>query len=222
MANGIHLYNDYLFGGCYKSTIVSGFNNAPGLPGGGGIDADAAARIGFRNINTGERVAGSNKGRVQGICCGITAAWMVALLGGNPAATDHDEFTEFFMGPMRFQGGYVKDFRGNSSSLKPLLERFGLRNSNETNASKIMSPDSIASNLPPENGTWAGYISAYAHAIGIGYRTYRYFIMEPNGGLFEYSNKRKFVDDLRSFLIARRNRRAPNTAPTMKVYFYRN
>lgn len=221
MTNGVELYNEHLFRGCYKNTIVKSFNNAPGLPGGGGgIDADAAARIGFKNIHTGERVAGSNKGRIQGICCGITAGWMVALLGGNSSATEHGEFTDFFMGPLRFQGGYVKDFKGNSSSIKALLDGFGLKNSNKVNASETMSPDNIASFLPPEEGTWAGYVSAYAHAIGIGYRTYRYYIMEPNGGLFEYQNKVKFVNDLRAFLEARRNKKAPDADAVMKVYFY--
>ena len=83
-----------------------------------------------------------------------------------------------------------------------------------------MSPENIASFLPPEQGNWAGYISAYAHAIGIGYRNYRYFIMEPNGGLFEYSNKGKFMSDLSAFLKARRNKKALGTDATMKVYFY--
>jgi hypothetical protein len=221
MANGVNLYNEYLFGGCYKSTIVKSFNNAPGLLGGGGIDANAAARIGFKNIDTGARIAGSNKGRIQGICCGITAGWMVALLGGNSAASGHGEFTSFFMGPLRFQGSYVKDFKGNSSSIKSLLDGFGLRNSNQANSSETMSSNNIGSFLPPEQGTWAGYISAYAHAIGIGYRNYRYFIMEPNGGLFEYSNKRKFISDLSAFLNARRNKKAGGTDATMKVYFYK-
>jgi hypothetical protein len=220
MANGVNLYNEYLFGGCYKNTIVKSFNNAPGLPGGGGVDADATGRIGFKNIDTGERVAGSNKGRIQGICCGITAGWMVALLGGNSGASDHGEFNGFFMGPLRFQGAYVKDFKGNSSSIKSLLDGFGLRNSNKANSSQTMSPYNIGSFLPPEQGTWAGYISAYAHAIGIGYRNYRYFIMEPNGGLFEYSNKRKFISDLSAFLNARHKRKGVGTHATMTAYFY--
>lgn len=220
MTNGVTLYNEYLFGGCYKNTIVKSFNNAPGLPGGGGIDSDTAGRIGFKDINTKKRIAGSNKNRIQGICCGITAGWMVALLGGNSSATDHAEFTDFFMGPLRFQGGYVKDFKGNASSISSLLKGFGLSNSNQTNASTGMTADNIASFLPGEEGVWSGYISAYSHAIAIGYQDYRYFIMEPNGGLFEYSNKAKFVNDLKTFLNARRTRKAPGTMASMKAYFY--
>jgi hypothetical protein len=227
MTNGVELYNKYLFGGCYKSTVIKQFNNAPGLPGGGGgIDADAAARLGYKNIHNHIKVAGSNKKnrsgkpRVQGICCGITAGWMVAMLGGNSAATKHDEFKDFFMGPLRFQGGYVADFKANSSSIKPLLDRFGLKNSNKVNAPETLSPDNIASFLPPEEGTWAGYVAAYSHAIGIGYRSFRYYIMEPNGGLFEYQNKAKFVNDLRAFLEARRNTKPRNAVAVMKVYFY--
>lgn len=220
MAKGIVLYDQHLFRNCYKSTIIKYFNNAPGLPGGGGIDADAAARIGYKHINTGALTAGSNKGRIQGICCGITAGWMVAFLGGHSASTDHSEFTDFFMDSLRFQGAYVKDFKGNSSSIKNLLDRFRLSNSNTENVSKTMSPENIASFIPAEEGVWGGYISAYSHAIGIGYRNYRYFIMEPNGGLFEYQNKAKFVSDLGVFLSARCNRKKPGTKATMDVYFY--
>lgn len=220
MANGVTLYNELLFGNCYKNTIVKSFNNAPGLPGGGGIDTDTATRIGFKNIDTKKKIAGTNKKRIQGICCGITAGWMVALLGGNSGATDHSQFTDFFIGPLRFQGGYVKDFKGNSSSIKILLQRFGLNNSNKTNVSETMSADNIASFLPVDDGMWSGYISAYSHAVGIGYKDYRYFIMEPNGGLFEYSNKAKFVSDLKVFLNARRTRKAPGTDASMKAYFY--
>jgi len=221
MDNGVHLYNEDLFGNCYKSTIVTHFNNAPGLPGSGGIDADVAARIGYKNIETGERVEGINKGRIQGICCGITAGWMAAFLGGNSAATNHDAFESYFMGPLRFQGGYVKDFQPNSSSLYFLLGGFGLTNSNKMNLSQTMTPANIGSELPAEEGAWTGYISAYHHAIGIGYRNYRYFVMEPNGGLFEYSNRKRFVTDLGAFLTARRNKKKPDTDPNMKVHFYK-
>lgn len=217
MGNGVSLYNKYLFGSCYKSTIITSFNNAPGLPGMGGIDSDAASRIGYKNINTGEKVAGLKKGRVQGICCGITAGWMVALLGGNSAATDHDEFVNFFLGPLRFQGAYVKDFKGNASSVNILLEGFGL--SNLKKVAVAMAPDNIASFLPQAH-VWAAYIGAYDHAVGIGYRHYRYFIMEPNGGLFEYQNKASFVSDLSAFLCARRDTKEPGTEATMKGYFY--
>ena len=83
-----------------------------------------------------------------------------------------------------------------------------------------MTPEKIASVLPGEQGYWAGYLSAYAHAIGIGYKNYRYFIMEPNGGLFEYRNKKKFAADLKAFLKARRDRKSPGTDATMEAYFY--
>ena len=220
MPNGVTLYNKYLFGDCIQSTVIKSLNNAPGLPGGGGIDSDTAGRIGYKNIDTGVKVAGSNKGRIQGICCGITAGWMVALLGGNEEATAHNQFTSFFKGPLRFQGGYVKDFKGNSSSIKSLLAGFGLKNTNKANSSETMTPEKIASVLPGEQGYWAGYLSAYAHAIGIGYKNYRYFIMEPNGGLFEYRNKKKFAADLKAFLKARRDRKSPGTDATMEAYFY--
>lgn len=220
MPNGVNLYNESLFNGSYKSTVVRSFNNTPGGGGGGGVDLDTSTRLGYKDMSTGVKVAGTNKGRTQGICCGITAGWMVALLGGNSRATDHTQFTNFFMGPLRFQGAYVKDFKGNSSSLKVIMDRFGLMNSNLDNDYLSMNPQNIKDNLPPEQGAWAGYISAYAHAVGIGYKNYRYFILEPNGGLFEYQNKQKFVDDLSAFLIARRNRKSPGTPAEMKVYFY--
>ena len=219
---GIYLYKKTLFVNNIASTQVTSLNSAPLLgstDSGRGIDQDAAGRIGGKNMTTGTKVAGSNKGRTQGICCGITAGWMVAFLGGNSSATDHDGFKQFFT-ILRFQGAYVKDHKGNSSSIPLLLKGFGLSNSNPSNSSTEMTQSGLISSLPDEDKTWAGYISAYAHAIGIGYKNYRYFIMEPNGGLFEYRNKAKFAADLTSFLQARRDSKASGTVATMKAYFY--
>ncbi len=173
-----------------------------------------------QDLETGERCAGSLHGRVLGICCGITAAWMVAFLGGNLAARSHEEFTSLFMGPLRFQGAYVKDYVSNSSSIKILLEYYGLRNTNRLNVSKKISKDNIFSNLPTELRTWAGYLSVFEHAIGIGYCNYRYFIMEPNAGLFEYINRMHFLKDIEQFLCARQNIKSKRPDATMKGYFY--
>ena len=215
---GITLYGSQLFQKSYASTVIRHLNNAPGRShaGYGGVDQDVSGRIGYKHMRTGARVAGSNKGRIQGICCGITAGWVVAFLGGNSDAVDHDTFQTFFVTNLRFQGAYVKDHKPNSDSIKLLLEGFGLKNSNPTNSVTEMTPESIESKMPGDT-FWAGYISAYKHAVGIGYKNYRYFIMEPNGGLFEYQNKAHFINDLKAFLLARAN---GADDPSMKVYFY--
>lgn len=103
---GLNLYGKLLFGQSTASKTVTGQNAA--LAGDGGVDADATGLIGGRNIDTGASVSGTNKGRRQGICCGVTAGRMVAFLGGNEDATDHGGFASFFT-RLRFQGAYVKD-----------------------------------------------------------------------------------------------------------------
>lgn len=219
---GTQLYGTQLFGNSTQSTIVRHANNAPvrSSAGHGGVDQDVARRIGGVNMRSGNRLDGSNKGRVQGICCGITAGWVVALLGGNESATDHDSFASFFT-TLRFQGAYVKDHKPNSGSVELLMQGFGLRNSNTSNAATEMTDVGLISTLPGEDGTWAGYISAYGHAVGIGYRNYRYYMMEPNGGLFEYRNKGKFASDLTAFLKARRDRKDAGGDAKMSAYFYK-
>jgi hypothetical protein len=217
---GISLYGKQLFINAYKQKMIRSKNNSPGGP--GGIDSDAQGRLGYYagdQKSSANVVAGSNKGRVQGICCGITAAWMTALLGGEKAAHETTNFEDLFTNRLRFQGAYVKDHAPNSSSVALLLSGFGLSNTNASNSSVSMTPTNVASSLP-KGSTWAGYVSAYQHAIGIGHKSGRYLIMEPNGGLFKYKSKSKFVSDLTTFLLARRDRKAAGHNANMKVYFY--
>jgi hypothetical protein len=216
---GITLYNKQLFMNAYKQKVIRSKNNSPGGP--DGIDSDAQSRLGYYAgvKSSANAVAGSNKDRVQGICCGITAAWMTALLGGEKAAHETTNFEDLFTNRLRFQGAYVKDHAPNSSSVALLLSGFGLSNSNVSNSSIILTPTNIASSLP-KGSSWAGYVSAYAHAIGIGHKSGRFLIMEPNGGLFKYKSESKFADDLKTFLLARRDRKAAGENATMKVYFY--
>lgn len=198
---GTQLYGAQLFPNAQFQAVVKRRNNAPGLPGGGGVDADTAGRIGYRNIDTGARVAGTNKGRIQGICCGITAGWIVALLNGNEHATEIDGFKEFFLGPLRFQGAYVKDFKPNSKSVEELYKSFGIEGRYNKTGRVVLNSDNINANLP-DVPLWAGYVSSSRHAIGIGYRTYRYYVMEPNGGLFVYRNRDKMAADLKGCVLA--------------------
>ncbi|MEM6304090.1 MAG: hypothetical protein AAF744_05175 [Pseudomonadota bacterium] len=214
---GVKLYKKTLFTNAYQSTIIKSQNTAPVGP--EGVDTAVSDRIGGRKMSDNKKVKGSNKGRSQGICCGITAGWMGALLSGNAAATEHSGFKEFFT-TLRFQGAYYKDYTGKPGGITLLFERFGINNSNPATTSTEMTDTGVAGNLPGEESAWAGYISAYDHAVGVGYRDYRYFILEPNGGLFEYQNKAKFVADLTAHLQARRDRKDAGGDVSVKAYFY--
>ncbi|MGD1925219.1 MAG: hypothetical protein ACFB03_13670 [Paracoccaceae bacterium] len=219
---GIRLYKKALFTHSVKSTIVKGLNNAPvrNTAGLGGVDHDVRMKFGGKNMRSGKKEVGWSKFRMSGICCGISAAWIVAFLGGNSDATDHDAFKEFFEGSLRFQGSYVKFHMPNQDSVPLMMKAFGLELARTDNDATEITDTGLAGLLPLETQSWAGYVVGWTHAIAIGYKGERYYIVEPNGGLFEYRNNRQFVADLTGYIIARRDRKAPGAPAKMKAYFY--
>lgn len=194
----VNLYGASLFAKAYKSVVLKGLNNAPG--GDGGVDVDVQHRLGAPGSAT-------MKDRRHGICCGIVVAWMVGFCNKREDAVNTTGFEAYFKNVLRFQGAYMKDFKGDVTSIDQLdgIHPHGLSRT----GSGQCSIDAL-SGLFPTGVTWAGYLSVWRHAIGIGineggvFSGERYLIMDPNGGLFKYKNKADFIDDLKQLCNARR------------------
>ena len=54
----------------------------------------------------------------------------------------------------------------------------------------------------PEKGV--AVLGFLHHAIGLGFTSGRYYIMDPNAGLFTYWSEQDFLEDLREQILARR------------------
>ncbi len=213
MAVPIQLYNAGLFGQATEHIIVRSLNNAPG--GYDGVDHDVQYRLGANNSPNGML------DRRHGICCGITIAWLVGLIGGRSEAvsSSEKEFKDYFNNVLRFQGAYLKDYKGNIGALDALdiIQPQGCK---LITKNKHLLPHQIVNDLPSKP-VWAAYLGIYHHAIGIGYQNYRYFIMDPNAGLFNYRNKGKFLTDLNKLIEARRTKKKIiGPGNTISAWFY--
>ncbi|TQV78688.1 hypothetical protein FKG94_11705 [Exilibacterium tricleocarpae] len=232
MHNGFNLYGGkYIFKRSVNYTRVTGFNASP-APGfaGEGMDADVCRQIGYLDgtfsidgvgfIPGRDHVAGTRKKRMQGVCCGISTAWMAAFLGGNADATNHGSFGDFFQ-VMRFQGAYGKFYGDRPWHQETLLNSFGLGPLTATQMTFSQS-----ANIPFQRfalrSRWVGYVFTCEHVIAIGKaRDSNFFIMDPNAGLFEYTRQDQFRADLGEYLAAIWSETHDVfTAPSMDIYFY--
>lgn len=188
----INLYGASVFGQAYKAAEIRGMNNAPG--GDGGVDTDV-------QFNLGAPGASSMRDRKHGICCGIAVAWIVGVCHKREDAINTTHFKDYFDNVLRFQGAYVKDFKGNAGAMDDLqgIHPLGLKKA----ASGSTTDDALAG-LFPSSGAWAAYLSLYHHAVGIGCSSSRYLIMEPNAGLFKYKSKSAFITDVKQLCQVRR------------------
>jgi len=210
----VQLYGAALFGRAHKECVIKGKNNAPG--GEGGVDEDVQYRLGAPG-------AAAKLDRKHGICCGIAIAWIVGLCHAYKDATNTSTFYPYFINQLRFQGAYLKDNKGSVNSIDDLdgIHPHGLvrvRNGRcAVNALSAMYP----------SGTWAAYLGIWHHAVGIGAldrgrsRSKRYFIMDPNGGLFKYRNKADFTADVMALCEARRTRKQQGPDAKISYTFFK-
>ena len=233
---GAHLYaNTMSYARSTTSTTAVGFNASPAPE--DGMDADVIGRIGYleQAFNAGGRWipgttqhAGTNKGRMQGICCGITTAWLAGFLNNNPMATDHAQFRDYLVEVLRFQGAYGKDYGDTADDQRQLLLRICQNTLNLAHREAIVTPHNMAVSIPFHRldafGTWGAYLHAHGHATGFGSRRFgKTYIMDANGGLFEYTNRHDFTQDLKDYLRDIRNdthSRTPQGPPQGRAIFY--
>jgi hypothetical protein len=209
----IMLYKKALFGFCTEHVEVRRQNHAPG--GVDGVDQDVQFRLGADNSPLGMQ------DRRHGICCGITIAWMVGFAHQRSEATSIDQFPAYFRDVLRFQGAYLKDMKGNIGGIDELGQKY-VHDCVKISEVKNVAPLALLAAFP-SNATpvWTGYLGAYHHAIGFGYARYRYYIMEPNAGLYIYQNKRRFEDDFKGLIEARRASKNAAMPGQVSAWFYR-
>lgn len=203
----VTLYGKSLFGNAYKSAVVRGMNNAPG--GDGGVDSDVQHNLGAPG-------GSSMKDRKHGICCGITVAWIVGVCHKRDDAVNSTGFDAYFRNVLRFQGAYIKDFKGNVDAMDDLQ---GIQPQGLGKAASGKCTEDELSGLFPSSGAWASYLGLYHHAVGIGYSGSRYLIMDPNAGLFKYKSKSDFISDVKALCAARRQ--AKNGDPKFRFTIFK-
>lgn len=179
-------------------------NRAPG--GEGGIDNPVQASLGADGYE------GEDKKKRKGICAGITTTWIVAVLNGSAEALscEGNDFVEFFNGVLRFQGAYFQNylinqaksgfsFSGQSAAEKhiSLMDKLAetLAHGCEKKDFFYTKAGEIKKVLKKHKGNWAAYASLLGHAIGIASYNRKYYIMDPNYGLYEYSSFEMFSKD---------------------------
>lgn len=221
---GIQEYMCSVFRRYDDKILCSGFNSVPSpgkyLPNegkdGDGFDELAAGRLGYvggaykderrgKWIPGDEAIVGVNKNRVQGICCGITTAWLVSFVNNVIDSYDCTKFESYLATVLRFQGAYAKDAGDEMFQHENFFQV--MMSGIESNILKCRNIG-LSMNLPYETlktfSTWGGYVFTCGHVIGIGYRRYsnKYYIMDPLLGLFEYKKIEEFHIDLKQYLSA--------------------
>ena len=198
-----------------RSSRVSGKNNAPG--GTGGVDVDTQFELGSDNSPQGM------KDRRHGICCGISATWLVGLVNEVEGSYRTSKFKEYFDNVLRFQGAYIKqshqDVEQDLDALQGCfthnVKKFDFQFSRATN---------IKSRFPTGKTKWAAYLSIWGHAIAIGRRDNSYYAMDPNLGLFVYEGggtaETAVLDDLQEYVEKRRLKKGQAQDAQFKIWFY--
>ena len=203
----VTIYGKSLFGSAYKFKQIRYQNNAPG--GLDGVDSDVQHNLGAPGSS-------SMKDRKHGICCGISIAWIIGVCHKREDAVNTTGFEAYFRDVLRFQGAYIKDFKGNVDAIDDLegIQTQGLAKIATGNAT-----DDDLSGRFPATGAWAAYLGLYHHAVGIGSSGSRYLIMDPNAGLFKYKNKSDFISDIKALCSARRD--AKKGGPDFKFTIFK-
>ncbi|QHQ36755.1 hypothetical protein [Algicella marina] len=181
-----------------RKAVVNGNNNINGLD---GFDTAAA-----------ERLSG------HGICSGITSSWMLALLNGVAEAIDTDSFVAYFNDVLRFQGGYLKDMGGRADDFFAQMNMKGL-DTQIGSTGTVRTAELTIAHLP-DSDTWAAYVALWGHAVGMAQKDGRFFLMDPNYGLFEYATLEEMVDMLNKGANARRRDKGKTKTDEMVFQFY--
>lgn len=143
--------------------------------------------------------------KTHGICCGISATWVVGFLGGHKGATGGKRlFGSYFFNVLRFQGTYIKHVqKSGKENIDRLVSQAKLQG---VTFSKEISLIILNDNTLSTDYTWAAYISLFGqHAIGIGYEKKQnlFYLMNPNSGLFSYDKFLDFKSDYNQYIDKR-------------------
>ncbi len=153
----------------------------------------------------------------HGICKGLATAWVIAFLNGVEGASDLDQFPAYFLNVLKFQGTYIKDYGKHIDSHLIQMAKFGFRSG--LRRIKEIKPTSLrASDLVGYN--WGCYASVWKHDVAFGRRSGKFYIMEPNFGLFRYQDQSTFLLDANELIEARRARKHKGPNDSVGLWFY--
>lgn len=211
------LYGATLFTRANQEAVIRGKNNAPG--GADGVDADVQVRLGAPGL---EDIGLSAKDRKHGICCGITLSWLIGFCHSVQGAQSCAHFPDYFRDNLRFQGAYFKDNKGNVHSIDDLANagfahgcvKICKSSSVSMNTFKLSN---LGGGLPDK---FAMYLGIWHHAIGAAVTKGRYYIMDPNAGLFAYFDQKDWEADLNDLVEARRKSKGKTQGDKFSVYPY--
>lgn len=150
-----------------------------------------------------------------GICSGITTAWIVMFLNDNQSAFPA-KFEENFE-VTRFHGAYFKELHGKTPDHIEKMDKVLDSRLSEVNRQSQRQTSSL---ILPSDTKWAAYLSIWGHAIGIGKTNNKYYIMDPNYGLFVYNDKSDFLTDLQTFVEARAKRKNQDSSAKFGAIFF--
>ncbi|HEX8275189.1 MAG TPA: hypothetical protein VF615_21320 [Longimicrobiaceae bacterium] len=184
-----------------------GYNYAPGL----GRAANRLSRWIWGAWHTG--LAGGVDQDVQqffagradpGICAGITMAWVINVLNdGSGAALGTGTFSGAFTEQLRFQGAYFQKLGHNITPFS--AERF-FNHIDGAMTTGIAIEEEISANslypMLPGIPTWAASANLGPHAIGAARVGGSYYIMDPNFGLYVYTDAQRFCSDMEDIYFA--------------------
>jgi hypothetical protein len=205
----VRLYGDDLFGRSSTQMVITGLNSAPG--GIGGVDEDVQNRLGA--VGAPQMVD-----RRHGICCGITLTWIIGFCHNRDDAKNPTKFSSYFTNVLRFQGAYLKDFKGNVTALDT-LDGISAQGLAKGAAGKCI-PIEFGRGIRFPSARWAAYLGVWHHAIGVGWTFGSWCIMDPNAGLFCYENADGFLHDLNQLCEARRVRKGEAPGAKMSYTFF--
>lgn len=214
----IFLYNANLFTRADQSAVIKGQNNSPG--GIGGVDHDVQERLGAPGLDS---IGLEMVDRKHGICCGITLSWLIGFCHSAQGAQSTLHFPSYFRDNLRFQGAYFKDNKGNVKSIDDLANTGFAHGCVNASSQKVIrkihfSLDDLGFTLPKK---FAMYLGIWHHAIGAAVTEGRYYIMDPNAGLFTYFNKSDFEADLNDLIEARRTKKSAGASGKISIYPYK-
>jgi len=212
----INLYGADLFSRADQFKIIRGKNNAPG--GEGGVDFDVQERLGAPGLET---IGLEKIDRRHGICCGITIAWMIGFCHSVQGAQSTAYFDSYFRDVLRFQGAYLKDNKGNIRSIDDFANRNYVHGCSAINGKRSMtsfSVDNLGQGLPAK---YSMYLGIWKHAIAAGVTSGRFYIMDPNAGLFAYFSQSDFEADMNDLIEARRTRKNQLGNAKISVWSYK-
>jgi hypothetical protein len=155
----------------------------------------------------GDHTLQSKAGR--GICKGIASGWVTAFLNQVPESVDAERFEQYYKEFLRFQATFITDYGRHIGGHLDRMAALSVP-SNIQVANVVRGENVELTHIPA--GRWAAYVRVWRHDIALGGtwgHTGRFYIVEPNQGLFGYTFCPSWMDDVNSYIRYRQMEKNP-------------